>query len=142
MPAATANCSSQAEVVTVLAVGCANQLRRILGHSRWTLLEAATVREALGHLHERAAVVVICEAALPDGTWRDLLNHTLRFPLPPPVIVAASHADDRLWMEVLNGGAYNLLGKPFEDRELFWMVSMAWRHRWDKARGGASEGAG
>jgi len=104
------------------------QLRRILGHSRWTLREAATLAAARTSLDEQPAVVVMCEADLPDGDWKELLDHTERLPLPPPVIVGARQADDYLWMEVLNSGGYNLLATPLEEREVFRMVSMAWLH--------------
>jgi FixJ family two-component response regulator len=85
-------------------------------------------------LDEQPAVVLICEAVLPDGSWRELLDHTLRLPLPPPLIVVAPHADDRLWMDVLNCGGYNLLAIPLEEREVFRLVSMAWRHLRDRAQ--------
>jgi DNA-binding NtrC family response regulator len=135
--------ASERDRVTVLAVAppaSLVQLRRIIGHSRWHLLEAATVAEAAGLMHAHSAVVLICEATLPDGSWREVLDHTLQLPLPPPVIVAAHHADDYLWTEVLNRGAYNLLGEPFDERELFRLVSSAWLYRRAAAHLGASAG--
>jgi DNA-binding NtrC family response regulator len=104
------------------------ELRRILGHSRWTLREAATLSTARILLDEQPGVVLICEAVLPDGDWKELLEHTLRLPLPPPLIVVARQADDYLWIEVLNSGGYNLLAIPLEEREVFRLVSMAWLH--------------
>ena len=118
--------------VTVLAVAPEPDrlaLRRMFEHSRWTLLEAATVAEAASVLNGCPAVVLICEAALPDGTWEQLLDLADALPVPPPVIVTARFADDDLWMHVLNRGGYNLLGKPFSEKEVFEMVSVAWRHR-------------
>jgi FixJ family two-component response regulator len=79
-------------------------------------------------LEHHPSVVLITDAVLTDGDWKDLLAHASQQPLPPPLIVAANHADDRLWMEVLNSGGYNLLGKPFEEQEVFRVVSMAWLH--------------
>ena len=127
--------------VTVLAVASEHglaQLRRIIGHSRWTLLEAPTVAEAVASLREQSSVVLICEAVLPDGIWRDMLHYAERLEPPPPVIVAASHADDFLWMEVLNRGGYNVLAMPFDDQEVFRVVSLAWLHSRGKPRFGAS----
>jgi FixJ family two-component response regulator len=54
------------------------------------------------------------------------------------VIVAAHHADDRLWMEVLNLGGYNVLAKPLLEQEVFRMISNAWLHRNDATHSGAS----
>jgi len=123
--------------VTVLAVAPEADraaLRRILEHSRWTLVEASTIAEALATLQERVSVVLICEAELPDGTWAELLKHSQDLPAPPPVIVTARQADDDFWMQVLNHGGYNVLGKPFSEREVFEMVSVAWRHRKDRVQ--------
>lgn len=141
-----AQSASAGEPVTVLTVAARGDLARldsILGHSRWTLLGAATLTEARALLRRLPSVVLICEAVLPDGTWRDLLQYTLHLPVPPPVIVTADQADDYLWMEVLNGGGYNVLGKPFSEQEVYRMVSTAWLHRLDMAHAGArAAGAG
>lgn len=118
--------------VTVLAVAPESEratLRRMLEHSRWTLLEASTVEEAAATLRQSFSVVLICEAELPDGSWVELLDHARRLEPPPPVIVTSRQADDDFWMQVLNRGGYNVLGKPFSEREVFEMVSVAWRHR-------------
>jgi len=109
-------------------------LRHMLEHSRWTLLEASTVAEAAATLRECLPVVLICEAELPDGTWAELLDQAQNLPAPPPVIVTAHSADDDFWMQVLNRGGYNVLGKPFSEREVFEMVSVAWRHRKDRVQ--------
>jgi DNA-binding response OmpR family regulator len=42
--------------------------------------------------------------------------------------VTSRVADDSLWAEVLNLGAYDLLMKPFDLTEVFRVVSLAWRH--------------
>ena len=121
--------------VTVLAVAAEPEraaLRRMLEHSRWTLVEASTIAEAIATLRERLSVVLICEAELPDGTWAEMLQHAQKLSAPPPVIVTARQADDDFWMQVLNRGGYNVLGKPFSEREVFEMVSVAWRHRKDR----------
>jgi DNA-binding NtrC family response regulator len=121
--------------VTVLAIAPESDraaLRRIFEHSRWTLLEAETIAEATEMVTNSAALILICEAVLPDGTWEHLLDVTNTLPTPPPLIVTARQADDELWMHVLNRGGYNLLGKPFSEKEVFEMVSVAWRHRRDR----------
>jgi FixJ family two-component response regulator len=121
----------------VLAVGSGpviDELRCILGHSRWRVLECAGLGQAKVLLATLGPAVLVSDAVLPDGTWKDVLNHTLRLPAPPPVIVAASHADDTLWMEVLNLGGYNLLGKPFDEHEVFRVLSTAWLRQRNQAR--------
>ena len=122
---------STGEPVTVLVIGagpCIEDLRRILGHSRWTVLRARSLAEAGPELNRAGALVVVCEAALPDGTWTDVLDYASRLAPAPPVVVAAGQADDCLWMEVLNNGGYNVLGRPFREQEVFRILSVAWLH--------------
>jgi DNA-binding response OmpR family regulator len=47
---------------------------------------------------------------------------------PPRFVVATWLADDRLWAEVLDLGGFDVLQKPFEARELFRVVGLAWRN--------------
>jgi hypothetical protein len=72
--------------------------------------------------------VLICEADLIDGTWRDLLDETTGMEPAPLLIVTSRMADDALWAEVLNLGGYNVLAQPFDSREVFRVVGNAWLH--------------
>lgn len=132
------------ENVTILAVGLGTgmeDLCRILGHSRWTMLRASTVSEAKSTLRSGAEVVVVCEADLPDGTWEDVLRDASKLPSCPPVVVMAPHADDQLWMEVLNRGGYNVFGKPFDEQEIFRTLSLAWLRQRERTHPGAARKA-
>lgn len=73
--------------------------------------------------------VVVCERELPDGDWRDVLGLALDLPHPAAVIVTARHADEHLWAEVLNLGGYDVLAKPFDEREVGRSLALAWA-RW------------
>ncbi len=48
--------------------------------------------------------IVICEANLPDGSWKDVLELCQDRPVPPYLIVASQVADESLWAAVLNLG--------------------------------------
>ena len=48
---------------------------------------------------------------------------------PPLQIVTSRLANDRLWAEALNLGAYDVLARPFDAAEVLRSVGMAWR-RW------------
>jgi DNA-binding NtrC family response regulator len=107
-------------------------LCKILARSNWILNRVTTCREALALLQRRGISVVLCERDLPDGTWKSLLEATAELPNPPRLIVASRAADDRLWMEVLRAGGYDLLPVPFEAAEVFRVVSLAaqsWHRR-------------
>ena len=73
--------------------------------------------------------VILCESALPDGTWRDVVAAVGSAPDAPRVIVMSRAADDALWSDVLEGGAYDLMPFPCDARELFRSVTFAW-NRW------------
>jgi DNA-binding response OmpR family regulator len=45
---------------------------------------------------------------------------------PPFLIVTSRTADERLWAEALNLGAYDVLAKPYNQAEVIRVVSLAW----------------
>jgi len=110
-------------------------LRGILKHSNWQQHDARTQREAFEFLRENVAPVVICESELPDGAWQDVLSKLGGMRRPPLLVVTSRIADDRLWSEALNLGAYNVLAKPLNMKEVFHVVGLAWlswKRRWDR----------
>ena len=125
-------------VVPVLAVTPFEEdhgfLKGIFSHSNWKLLEARTRREALESPRENRSPVVISERDLPDGNWKDIWNELALQADPSPLIVAYRLADDYLWMEALTLGAFDVLVKPFETKEVLRVVSVAWR-QWKQEMG-------
>lgn len=113
-------------------------LAHIFGHTAWELDTARTVEEAsLKLFHARLAVappVILCDEAMPDGTWKDVLRLTEQVAEPNYLIVTSHLADDHLWAEVLNLGAYDVLAKPFQAQEVFRAVGLAWRHWTDRRK--------
>jgi DNA-binding response OmpR family regulator len=107
---------------TVLSVSPAPQdhlmLRHALDCAKWRVLAVATRRGALERLRVNPVSVIICESVLEDGTWRDLLDQSCACADGPPLIVTSRLADEYLWSEVLNLGGYDVLAKPFSDREV------------------------
>jgi len=113
------------------------RLAGILRHSNWRLHGVHTQAESLEFLRENVTPVVICTSELPDGTWRDLLFQLGRIGRPPLLVVASRLADERLWAEALNLGAYNVLAKPFDTTEVLHVVgqaSRAWIERREPAQ--------
>jgi DNA-binding response OmpR family regulator len=118
----------------VLVSSCAGDhasLRKIFGNSPWELHGASTGSDFLGMLSSRNyydILAVICEPNLPDGDWKSLLKEMNRIPAPPSLIVTSRVADQRLWAEVLNLGAYDLLlATPFEAEEVLRVIGGACR---------------
>jgi DNA-binding response OmpR family regulator len=127
------------KVVNVLLISPSDEdhqhLHAILRHSKWQQHGARTQRAGLELLQQSPVPVVICEGELPDGTWKDVLSELGRMPRPPLLVVTSRFADDRLWSEALNLGAYNVLAKPLNTQEVFHVVSLAWllwKTHWDR----------
>lgn len=97
--------------------------------SKWALKPCRTLKEALPTLRKGRIPFVLCERDLQPGSWKDVLAALALLPDPPYLIVASRHADDRLWAEALNLGAYDVLPAPFEPAEVVRTLSVAWL-RW------------
>ena len=124
--------SSPTGTLTVLSVSPFEEdclsLQAIVGHSTWRLFHAHDLGSAVALLQQHEIAVVLCERDLPSGTWIDLLESLRSLPDPPSLIVASRLADERLWAEALNLGAWDVLAKPFDRREVFRSVKSAWQH--------------
>jgi DNA-binding NtrC family response regulator len=128
--------TNSTRTVTVLSVSPLIEdhfsLQAIFNHSKWELHRADCLTSARTILRRREIGVVICERDLSPGTWVDMLKELELFPNAPSLIVTSRLADDRLWAEALNLGAYDVLAKPFERMELVRSVSSAWLHWYHK----------
>jgi DNA-binding response OmpR family regulator len=122
--------------VTVLAVSPHEEdhilLRAIFGHSNWQLRTARHWHDAQTQLTTRRFSVVVSDAGLPDADWKGVLNGLAKLPDSPVLIVSSRTADERLWAEVLNLGAYDLLMKPFDQTEVVRVIGLAWLN-WKRA---------
>jgi DNA-binding NtrC family response regulator len=107
-------------------------LQAIVGHSTWRLFKADRVPSALTFLRQHEIAVVLCERDLRPGTWIDMLENIRHLSHPPSLIVASRLADDRLWAEALNLGAWDVLAKPFDRNEVFRSVKSGWQHWHDQ----------
>jgi len=123
-------------VLTVLSVSPLDEdhssLKAIVGHSSWRLFEAHNLGSSLALLQEHDVAVVLCEKDLMPGTYIDLLQQIIARPNAPSVIVASRLADERLWAEALNLGAWDVLAKPFDRSEVLRSVKSGWQHWHDQ----------
>src|SRR5262249_50731273 len=98
----------------------------------YTLIARSTLDSAVSVLQEMPIAIVICEVDLMPGTWQEMLECISRLPDPPLLIVTSRLADERLWAEALNLGAYDLLARPFDPTEVRRIVDLAWSHWQDR----------
>lgn len=108
-------------------------LHAIIGHSAWAHLPCYELASAVALLRQYDISVILCAEHLGHGKWIDLLNQISVMPTPPSLIVVSSAADARLWAEALNLGAWDVLEKPLDRREVIRSVKSGWQHRYDQA---------
>ena len=128
--------ANRTETVTVLSISPFEEdhlsLQDILGHFGWVSFKADGHSAALAVLRQHDISVILCECDLKPGTWIDVLDHIKDLPHPPSLVVTSRLADDRLWAEALNMGAWDVLAKPFDRTDVLRVVKGAWQHWHDK----------
>jgi DNA-binding response OmpR family regulator len=114
-------------------------LLHILSDTEWTLYWNTTLADAVDTLRHRPVSVVLCDHVLPDGGWKGMLEAAASLASPPPLIVTARFASERLWAEVLSLGGHDVLMKPFDADEVIRAVSLA--QEYTRAAGASGSGA-
>jgi len=104
-------------------------LRAIFQRREWDLYAVGTLGAALTLLRLVYIPVVLTEARLPAGGWKDVLEQVRDLPFPPSLVVTSRLADEHLWAEVLNWGGHDVLAQPLRQSEVVWVLSHAWRAR-------------
>lgn len=103
-------------------------LRRIFGEGGWQIRESRGVSEFRQSLKPRWSGVILTETCLPDGTWQDILSLANAVCPDAQIVVTSRLADEHLWAEVLNRGAFDLLAQPLDATEVIRVGTSAWMH--------------
>jgi DNA-binding response OmpR family regulator len=96
--------------------------------SKRALYTSSTLAAAQAILRRNRIAVVLYDSDSMPGTYRRMLECLGALPDVPLLIVTSRMADEKLWVEVLNLGAYDLLAKPFNTNEVVWSITSAWLH--------------
>jgi DNA-binding response OmpR family regulator len=116
---------------TALLVSAAEEdhqaLSDVFSHQGWILYHTATLEAAVALVSRHLVPVLITDRDLPDGNWRHLFTAIQQLPAAPLFIVASRLADEHLWAEVLNLGGHDILCKPFQTKEVLWVLRTAWQ---------------
>jgi DNA-binding NtrC family response regulator len=99
---------------------------------KWTLCPIRTLASAAVALQQEEVPIIVSECDLLPGSWREMLEHISHLPDPPLLIVTSRLADEHLWAEALNLGAWDVIAKPFDATEVIRILSQAWRHWLDR----------
>jgi len=106
-----------------------DSLQELFQQHRWNLHATRSLSSALVFLKENAVSIVITERDLAEGNWKDVLKLTESLREPPLLIVISRPAEDNLWAEALNLGAYDVLAKPLIPAEVVRVLTSAWIQR-------------
>jgi CheY-like chemotaxis protein len=96
--------------------------------SKWNLTDSPTLDSAIETIRQKPIPILMCACDQQPDTWKEMLEVFATMSHPPLLIVTSRTADDRLWAEALNLGAYDVLAKPFDQSEVTRIVSLAWLH--------------
>jgi DNA-binding NtrC family response regulator len=66
--------------------------------------------------------LVLTDTSLPDGTWEDVLKAASAAPTSAPVIVVSRLVDIKLYLDVLESGAYDFVVLPLTSADLAHIV--------------------
>jgi DNA-binding NtrC family response regulator len=71
---------------------------------------ARSIRAAAGLLNSTSEkTMIVTELALPDGTWRDLVERVRRTGTPIPIVLVGSAITAELWWDALEFGVDEIL---------------------------------
>jgi DNA-binding NtrC family response regulator len=108
--------------LTLLLVDDEETFRRLiareLGHSGWTVEEAATLGEARRLLQRRAFPIVLLDLRLPDGNGLDLLGEIRESFPETEVILLTAFGTVTEAIRAMKDGAFDFLTKPCKLSEL------------------------
>jgi DNA-binding NtrC family response regulator len=85
----------------------------------------ATCREAQDLIYRRRPNIVFTESSLRDGWWSNILNMAESADVPLNVIVVSPYPDTRLYLSVMERGAFDFVVPPFELEPLGCVVRLA-----------------
>lgn len=84
----------------------------------YRVVEATSVEGARARLDQSRLDLVVCDIRLRDGSGFDVLAHVRRQARPTTVILVTGYATVETAIQAIRAGAFDLLTKPLEDRQL------------------------
>jgi DNA-binding response OmpR family regulator len=100
---------------------------------KWAVQSKPNLHSVLSALRHEPVQVVLCDRDVVPGDWKELLDQFACLSAPPCLIVSSRLADEQLWAEALNLGAYDVLSRPFDRAEALRTICMA-RLQWQNRR--------
>ncbi len=103
-------------------------LKRTLKDLSVETYSVATCKEAAALIAQCRPHVIFTDKSLADGSWASILNIAESADVPLSVIVVAAHPDTRLYVSVMERGAFDFVVPPFEHEALSFVTRSAALH--------------
>lgn len=89
------------------------------------VISVHSYREAVITMARQHVALLLCDEALVDGSWKDLLGQMAMMPEPPRLVLLVSAANPTVLAEALDLGAYDALSKPLGASDLRQLIARA-----------------
>ena len=99
-------------------------LQQTLAHHA-ELVWADNLQEMTQQLERARYDALFCSSTLSTGSWGEALKQVRQFYPDVPVIILSKTSSQKEWMEVLDAGAFDLLGLPCSERTLLSVMEHA-----------------
>lgn len=109
------------------------ELRAALTGADWTTHYVQAADRALEIARLEEVFAVLCDHESADMNWLDLLSRLRSLKREPAFIVASSSADELFWADVFNRGGFDVILKPFVQKDVMWTLNAA-RHSFGDRR--------
>lgn len=100
-------------------------LRRALKELSVETYSIATCKEAQDLISQCQPHIVFTESSVADGSWMRIVNMAEAADVPLSVIVVGAVPDMRLYLSVMERGAFDFVAPPFEHEPLDFVVRSA-----------------
>jgi len=102
-------------------------LAEIAAREKWNLRMASDCESALEILKHNPPEVIVCARDVKPSGWREAMG-ALGTQAPGISIILATPAnDDRLWLEVIERGGFDVITTPLHENRVVETVRLAWR---------------
>ncbi|MBI2816226.1 MAG: hypothetical protein HYX72_04740 [Acidobacteria bacterium] len=113
-------------ILLVLSPDRRSRLLPLLEGRGWDVEFVAGFQDGVRRLSASADYdLIMVDAELPDGTWRNLILFLQNAGKTTEMIVCARLGDHQLWAEVLQCGAYDLISEPSHADDITRVVESA-----------------
>jgi DNA-binding NtrC family response regulator len=113
-------------ILLVMPLERRERLMRFLAQNDVEIISADGVEEAQRKLAgANACDLAFVDSDLPDGSWRDLIQFIVASRKHCEIVVCARCGDERLWAEVIQCGAFDLVPEPLERQEVLRIMNSA-----------------